>query len=254
MRLFLAIVALLTALSACKDEKDPARPKSSKPKGANAGAKIKGVKQWKGILMTGDDSIDAFDNARTKLKDLWIARGIKEDDIRELSMEEGSSSAAKLTDALEDLALGPNDGCLLHLTSHGSPWGFYMRGQDALTPFALDKIVEKACGHRPTVLMVSACYSGVFTQNVLRRKNRILFSAARDDRNSFGCGVENEFTFWDGCVIEHLPTAKSWVALQKKIVSCIRTKERAEGVRFSYPQVHIGESMKSVGVFGKAGQ
>src|SRR5262245_47389101 len=88
------------------------------------------------------------------------------------------------------------------MISHASPQGFYLRNAPALTPRTLSAILDAACGYRPTVVLVSACYSGVFVGNAMLKPNRINRTAAREYRTSFGCSAENEYTYWDGCLIE----------------------------------------------------
>src|SRR5215471_5968368 len=124
---------------------------------------------WKAALMTGDDSINAFDNARKTLTSEFLHMGVLPDNIKELSMNPherkgGSmpSSAVNLAGALGQLSIGDQDACLIHMTSHGSPQGFYLRNAPPITPQTLDRILDAACSERPTVVLVSACYSGVF--------------------------------------------------------------------------------------------
>src|ERR1051325_8939900 len=95
---------------------------------------------WKAALMTGDDAIDAFDNARKALKSEFIKMGLTPGNIRELSMSpternRGSlpTSVRNFAGALRDLSIGDHDACLIHMTSHGSPQGFYLRNAPALT-------------------------------------------------------------------------------------------------------------------------
>src|SRR5262249_46263823 len=107
---------------------------------------------WKATLMTGDDSIDAFDNPRKTLKGEFLHMGVLPVNIKELSMnrleqERGSmpSSARNLAGALRDLSVGDQDACLIHMTSHGSPQGFYLRKAAPITPQMLDRILDRAC-------------------------------------------------------------------------------------------------------------
>lgn len=213
---------------------------------------------WKGVLMTGDDSVVAFDNARQSLKNIWLQRGLAAKDIRELSMSRRAqkgkvraSNEPNLAAALKSLKIKDGDGCVVHLTSHGAPWGFYLRDQDALSPTHLDALLNRYCGKRPTVVFISACYSGIFTGNVMTRPNRAIFAAARDDRNSFGCGVENVYTYWDSCTIEQLPAAASWQDLKHRLEACIRKKEDATNLRYSYPQAMIGDDVAKLPVLGR---
>src|SRR5262245_61217821 len=186
---------------------------------------------WKATLMTGDDSIDAFDNDRKTLKSEFLHMGVASGNIKELSMSpierrRGSlpSSAVNLAGAMQDLSIGDQDACLIHMTSHGSRQGFYLRNAGPISPQALDRILDRACGDRPTVVLVSACYSGVFAGPSMQQKNRIILTAARQDRTSFGCSPEYQYTYWDACLIDSLPTAETWKSLYGTIQQCVQTK------------------------------
>src|SRR5262245_7537148 len=205
---------------------------------------------WKATLMTGDDSIEAFDNARKTLKSEFLHMGVTSDNIKELSMspverKRGSlpSSAGNLATALRDLSIGDQDACLVHMTSHGSPQGFYLRNGPPITPQTLDRILDAACSERPTVVLISACYSGVFVGPSMQKKNRIILTAARQDRTSFGCSAENQYTYWDSCLIHSLPTAESWKSLYGSIQQCVQTKESQGHFKPSLPQAYFGEEV-----------
>jgi hypothetical protein len=208
---------------------------------------------WKATLMTGDDSIDAFDNARKTLKSEFLQMGVTQANIKELSMspverKRGSmaSSAGNLAGALRDLSVGDQDACLIHMTSHGSPQGFYLRNAGTITPKTLDQILDRACGDRPTVVLISACYSGVFVGPNMQKKNRIILTAARQDRTSFGCSAENQYTYWDACLIDSLPTADNWKSLYGTIQQCIQTKESRGKFKPSLPQAYFGEEVSDL--------
>src|SRR5215471_6966787 len=179
---------------------------------------------WKATLMTGDDSINVFDNARKTLKSEFLQMGVTPSNIKELSMnplerKRGSlaSSAVNLAGALRELSIGDQDACLIHMTSHGSPQGFYLRNAPPITPKMLNNILDLACSDRPTVVLVSACYSGVFVGPSMQKENRIILTAARQDRTSFGCSAENQYTYWDACLIDSLPLTDNWKSLYGSI-------------------------------------
>jgi hypothetical protein len=208
---------------------------------------------WKATLMTGDDSIDAFDNARKTLKNEFLEMGVTPANIKELSMnprerKRGSlpSSAGNLSGALQELSVGDQDACLIHMTSHGSPQGFYLRNGPPVTPQMLNKILDSACGERPTVVLVSACYSGIFVGPSMQKKNRIILTAARQDRTSFGCSAENEYTYWDACLIDSLPAAESWKSLYGTLQQCVQTKESRGRFVPSLPQAFFGEQVSDL--------
>jgi hypothetical protein len=205
---------------------------------------------WKATLMTGDNGIDAFDNARKTLKSEFLQMGVTPDNIKELSMsarerKQGSlpSSAVNFAGALRDLSIGDRDACLIHMTSHGSPQGFYMVNAPPITPDTLNRILDRTCNDRPTVVLISACYSGVFVSPIMQKPNRIILTAARQDRTSFGCSAENQYTYWDGCLIDSLPTAESWKSLYGTIQQCVRTKESQGHFTPSLPQAYFGEEV-----------
>ena len=63
----------------------------------------------------------------------------------------------------------------------------------------------------------------------MQKPNRIILTAARGDRTSFGCDAESDYTFWDECLIHSFSAAMPWLSLYRKIDECIRvSKERRE--------------------------
>ena len=208
---------------------------------------------WKATLITGDDSIQAFDNARKTLKSEFLQMGVTANNIKELSVDRherrrGSlpSTAGNLAGAMRDLSVGDQDACLIHMTSHGSPAGFYIRNSAPITPQLLDTILDRTCGDRPTVVLVSACFSGIFVDRTMQKPNRIILTAARKDRTSFGCSAENEYTYWDGCLIDSLPKSESWKSLYGNIQQCVKTKETRGRFVPSLPQAYFGEQVSDL--------
>jgi hypothetical protein len=105
-------------------------------------------------------------------------------------------------------------------------------------------IVRSACGTRPTVVIVSACYSGIFV-NALAAPNRMVLTAASRERTSFGCGADETYPWFDGCVIETLPTATDFLALAAGARACVARKEAALGATPpSDPQMFVGAEMQ----------
>lgn len=213
--------------------------------------------RWKAVLMTGDDSISAFDNARKKVGDVLRYEGLEEDHILHLSRDSRqgvrASSVANFRQAFQDHNLGTFDGCFSFITSHGSQSSFYIKGQSGLTPTEYNKILTDTCADKPTVVLVSACYSGIFSQPVMQKPNRIILTAASKDRTSFGCTAEATYTYWDGCLIDSLskPELKTWGDMYSDITECIKIKEDRANVTPSLPQVFLGEDIKNFPVFNR---
>ena len=208
---------------------------------------------WKAVVMTGDDRIAAFDNARKAVQDELMQLGVARENIRTLSASRGeqndevrASSGPNLLHALRELNVGDGDACFVHVTSHGSTTGLMVRYSPPLTPAELDAIVGIGCGAHPTVLMVSACYSGVFLTPQMRKPNRVVLTAAREDRTSFGCSPESTYTYWDSSLIDNLTKADDWKGLYRSVTDCVEQKER--GTRFvpSKPQAFFGDEVASL--------
>ncbi len=115
-----------------------------------------------------------------------------------------------------------------------------MIGDQNVAIRSIGDIVDNSCHDRPTVAIISACYSGMFIP-VLRAPNRMVLTAARPDRTSFGCSEDLKYTFFDQCVLETLPMVQNFVALADKAKECVAAREKAEGATPpSEPQLYVG--------------
>jgi hypothetical protein len=121
-----------------------------------------------------------------------------------------------------------------------------------MSPAALDQALTTGCGDRPTVLVVSACHSGTFINAQTRRPNRIIFAAAASDRTSFGCGADDDFTYYDQCFLQQLDAASTWRELGQATRACVETLERRLGVRReSLPQLFVGTAVANLRLPGR---
>jgi hypothetical protein len=208
---------------------------------------------WKAAIVAGDDRLDAFDNARATVHGLFIDEGVLGENAIQLSRardrERGVSemSFENLLNGMLRLDVGAADGCAVFMTSHGSQSGFLVEGRGDLSPTDLARILDESCGDRPTVVMVSACYSGVFIAP-LARPNRIILTAARSDRTSFGCMAGATYTYWDGCLIERFPAATTWAELYESVTQCVEQME-AGVVPPSEPQAFFGDDVRNLAIF-----
>lgn len=225
---------------------DPELPEQDEP--------IEQLGEWHSLFFTGDNSIRAFDNAREEISGMFLSAGFTEENMTHLTkmdslINQGMGAANHLTirSALSNFEPKEDDLCFVHMTSHGSQSGFYLKGEAQLTPGQLDEMLELRCAKRPTVVLVSACYSGIFTASQkMQRPNRIILTAARKDRTSFGCSAENQYTYWDGCLIDELPVSKSWKNLHENIVECIERKEASGNFTRSLPQFFMGQDAERI--------
>jgi len=196
---------------------------------------------------SADEPIQAFDNARRDLTTGWLAAGFSRADMYDATLRPDVQRPVSATDALLEMGARTRQatrGCLLYFTSHGSPEGMVFGPDSTLSPTAMATLVRQLCDTRPTVLIISACYSGVFVDG-LAGPNRMILTAARRDRSSFGCGADAEYPYFDGCVIENLPTSSDFIALANAVKACVRRRETDEGLTPpSEPQVSIGANMQ----------
>lgn len=208
---------------------------------------------WAAIVVAGDwhahsgAPSEVFDNARRDVSADLERIGFPPDDIVQFSVRPErypaaaprQSDAETIADTLWDLSNRAGAGCFAYFTSHGSPDGIGI-GEQVLSPRKLDQMVSNSCGDRPTVVIVSACYSGVFVP-VLAAANRMVLTAARPDRTSFGCGEQDRYTFFDACVLQYLPSAGDFPDLAKDVIGCVAARERKDGFTLhSEPQFFIG--------------
>ena len=191
--------------------------------------------------------IAAFDNARRDLAVGFAAAGFDRAAMVDLNLDpdrETPVSAEGALLAIRSRTSEATQGCLLYFTSHGSPDGMVFGPDAILTPAAMAETVTGLCGDRPTVVVVSACFSGIFV-DTLSAPNRMVMTAARRDRSSFGCGADITYPYFDGCVIQALPEARDFIGLADAARACVARRETEEGLSpSSEPQVSIGADMR----------
>jgi hypothetical protein len=99
--------------------------------------------------------------------------------------------------AIGDVMDKEEDILVLLMTSHGEPTGFALQvpsGTTELTPAELAAILDKE-GIKHRVVIVSACYAGIFVAP-LENDNTIVVTAADAKSTSFGCAPERDWTYF----------------------------------------------------------
>jgi Peptidase C13 family len=221
---------------------------------AQAGGAVRSG-SWQVVLAAGDDAEPVFDNATREMSRRLIAAGVPAGNIHRLS-----ASAAEIGDVVEpafadvllrriaDLPVRPGDQCLVFLTSHGERGaGLWLARSDrALSPEMLAQALSRACAAVPTVVIISACYSGGFAAGKMAKPNRVILTAARGDRPSFGCQPHRTYNFFDECLLGSLPRSTTWRAVFDGADRCVRRMERALQVKPSEPQAYFGATVASL--------
>jgi|KBSMisStandDraft_5_1062788.scaffolds.fasta_scaffold51616_2 hypothetical protein len=211
---------------------------------------------WAVLVVAGDwhahdgSPSEIFDNARRDMSAALVSAGFNPANLVQFSVRPEryptthplESDAATIADTLSDLAVHARGGCVLYFSSHGAPSGLVL-GDRILTPARLDNIVSASCGERPTVVVVSSCYSGVFI-NALARPNRMIVTAARRDRTSFGCGGTNRYPYFDACFLAAMNRANDFRTAAVDADRCVARLERQTRMSPpSDPQIFIGRQI-----------
>jgi len=213
--------------------------------------------RWQVVLAAGDDAQPVFDNATRALSQRLVAAGVSAASIRRFS-----ASAAEMGPAVEPalldvllrriggLAVRPGDRCLIFLTSHGERGAgvWLARSNTALSPDELAQALSRGCAAVPTVVVVSACYSGNFVVGKMAKPNRIILTAARNDRPSFGCQAHRVYNFFDECLLGALSKSPTWRVVAGASKECVRRMERALGEQPSEPQAYFGAVVANLDV------
>lgn len=143
---------------------------------------------------------------------------------------------AELMDPAEDVLV-------LYTTSHGAPFGIVYNdgneGWGAMSPTRLSRLFD-ALRIQRRLLIISACYSGVFVP-VLSGPQTAIVSAASSDRSSFGCMAENDWTFFGDAMINRaLRKPQPLAAAANEAIAQIAGWERQGSLKPSLPQQSIG--------------
>ena len=240
-RALLGLVAVLVAACAA-------------PTRASAGP----FSDWAVIVVAGDfhahgpgEETEAFDNARRDVSAALVRHGFTAANIRQFSARPdhfpaprpGGDNFDNIVDGLRSVAQRATGGCLVYFSSHGAPQGILL-GDMILPPGELANAVSGVCGQRPTVVVLSACFSGVFVP-AMAGTNRMILTAARPDRTSFGCGVDNLYPFFDDCFLQSLPQSSDFADLGPRVQACVAQREQVEGMSPpSEPQVWIDPALR----------
>lgn len=216
-------------------------------------------RNWSALVVAGDwkgsrgGPTEAFDNARRDVAAELVRLGFDPANLLQFSVHPEQYTRERLEksdiraifEAMTRLTARAQEGCLVYMTSHGAPQGVVV-DQAILPPGMLSEILNQTCGTRPTIAIISACFSGVFVPD-LGTPNRMVLTAARPDRTSFGCGESNRYPFFDECFLQSTGSARDFPSLAALVRTCVSDREVREGVRPpSEPQLYIGPELRPI--------
>jgi Peptidase C13 family len=165
--------------------------------------------------------------------------------VRANTKRRGDVTIASIEDALQSAAERmdrENDLLFLILTSHGSKAGVAAR-EETLSPAALAEMLGRT-GVQHRVVIISACYSGVFV-GPLANDNTLVITAADFDHSSFGCQDKVKWTYFGDAffnrALRHTADLRSAFATARKLIS---VRERQGGLVPSNPQIAGGKNVE----------
>lgn len=159
-----------------------------------------------------------------------------------------SLSGLRLTLRLLATRMDPQEDVLiLFLTSHGSEDGLEVRnGTLPLGPIEPDDLRQALdeSGIRWRLVIVSACYAGVFI-DALKSDSTAIVTASDAEHSSFGCQENRRLTwFGEAFLKDALPGSASIEEAFAKAARLIDQREGAEHEIHSNPQLEIGSDMR----------
>lgn len=145
---------------------------------------------------------------------------------------------------ISELMNTQEDVLILYLTTHGH-WvtGLSYRDGDRATgniaPARLAAMLNEV-GIKNRLVIISACYSGVFIP-ALQNETTVTMTAASSEKPSFGCRAENDWTFFGDALIntamrQPVPSAEAFTAARGLITNW----EVTDRLSPSNPQIDIG--------------
>jgi hypothetical protein len=168
--------------------------------------------------------------------------------VRANTKTRSEATPESLTTALDSAAKdidAHNDILMVILTSHGSRGGLVVKAgarEAILSPSLLAAMLNQT-GVRHRVVIISACYSGVFIPH-LANENSLVITAADSDHPSFGCQDGAQWTYFGEALfntaMRRAANLRDAFALARSIVF---KRERQHGFAPSNPQIAGGRNI-----------
>ncbi len=161
------------------------------------------------------------------------------------------ATVTSLGATLKEIGLKMNkdeDLLFLFLTSHGSKeheFSLEFGGLqfNILNPKMLRELLDDS-GIRNRVIVVSACYSGGFTE-ALKDEHTVVITAAAPDKTSFGCSNDADFTYFGKAYFQDaLASTDSFITAFELAKPRIAAREKKEEFEPSDPGIFIGGKIR----------
>lgn len=209
------------------------------------------------IAFGGDASQNVFVREVNAVEQLFASRFDAEGRTIKLINNRGTISehpianVTTLSAALKRVAAqmnGDEDVLALFMTSHGSEkheftLSHYPLQFNKLDPAKLRAVLDES-GIKHRIVVVSACFSGGFI-DALKDDHTLVITAARHDRQSFGCSNEADWTYFGNAYFNQaLRSTHDFIAAFDTAKQAVADREKKDGYEPSEPQIAIGEAIK----------
>lgn len=137
------------------------------------------------------------------------------------------------------------DVLILFATAHGDPNnGLAYRDGDKgvgmIAPMRLANLLDDL-GFERRMILLSACYSGIFLP-LLTNENSVIMTAAASNRTSFGCAPGNDWTFFGDALINNgLRKPQPFSKATEEAAGLIGKWEASQNLLPSRPQTFVGD-------------
>ena len=140
----------------------------------------------------------------------------------------------------------PDDLVFVNISTHGGPKVLASKiGKHAVNDLSSARIARMFAplAGRPTIMIISACYSGSLIGD-LRAPGRIIITAARADRSSFGCAPGNRHTLFGQAELRAFGQKnRSLHQVYMAIIADVSRMEHESHETPSEPRVSVGADM-----------
>lgn len=142
---------------------------------------------------------------------------------------------------------GSEDILALYLVSHGTKQGFVFKPNNGNMEIASPYSIQQALKEADTswnMVFVSACYSGVFFDELKNSKSMIM-TAADATHSSFGCDATNKYTYFGTELLKNRDFSGKvdWNEIFQDTQLKIQKKEKDKYLEHSNPQFWLGDEL-----------
>lgn len=217
---------------------------------------------WKAILVAGHNDRANYDHAvddfalrlqRAGVRQMQLLTSFPDHAYR---FGKILTTRAQLEDAFTRLGRPPTEACLFFITSHANRRGIELALEAKsrpLTTHDLNSYLDRACGKRPQVIILSGCETGaMLVSRMTWSPNRIIMAAASAGRSSYGAKVTERHLNFERCLLKAFDAgAVTWLQMYQNALPCIEEREDWLRVPHSRPDIYVGKNVANLRIPGR---